>query len=405
MRFPLGLILPVLLITFNRQQALAYSVLTHEAIIDASWPGEIRPLLVRRFPSATADQLREAHAYAYGGAIIQDMGYYPFGSKFFSDLAHYVRSGDFVAALIRDSQNLNEYAFALGSLSHYASDNEGHPVAINRIVPMSYPKLRKKYGDNVTYEDDPGAHLKMEFAFDVVQVARGQYAPQAYHDFIGFQVSKPLLERAFQDTYCLPMDQVFSDEDRALGTYRYSVSTLIPEMTKTAWAAKRADIGKLQAGITRRKFVYRVARPVYHKEWGRKYDRPGFGARFLAWLFRLLPKIGPLKALAFKVPTADEEKLFLTSLNDTRGMYQGLIVEAGTDQLRLQNENFDIGQPTRRGDYHLADETYDKLLERFRGTPDRISDELRTDVLRFYGSSEPASEDARVTLAALRQRP
>ena len=145
--------------------AKAYSVLTHEAIIDASWEHELKPLLLARFPGSTEDQLRDAHAHAYGGAIIQDMGYYPFGSHFFSDLTHYVRSGDFIVALIRDSQDLNEYAFALGALAHYAADNEGHPVAVNRAEPLIYPKIAKKFGHVVTYEDDPKTHLKTEFGF------------------------------------------------------------------------------------------------------------------------------------------------------------------------------------------------------------------------------------------------
>ena len=95
-------------------QSTAYAVLAHEAIIDSAWNTNIRPLLLKRFPNATADELKEAHGYAYGGAIIQDMGYYPHGSHFFSDLTHYVRSGDFVLALLRDSKDLDGYAFALG---------------------------------------------------------------------------------------------------------------------------------------------------------------------------------------------------------------------------------------------------------------------------------------------------
>src|SRR5581483_6955041 len=98
-----------------------------------------------------------------GGAVIQDMGYYPFGSKFFSDLVHYVRSGDFISALLRDSHDLDEYAFALGALAHYAADNEGHSIATNKVVPLLYPKLERKYGDTVTYDQDPGSHLKTEF--------------------------------------------------------------------------------------------------------------------------------------------------------------------------------------------------------------------------------------------------
>ena len=397
---------PLLLLWLAISQAQAYSVLTHEAIIDASWENQLKPLLLARFPGSTDEQLREAHAHAYGGAIIQDMGYYPFGSKFFSDLTHYVRSGDFIVALIRDSQNLNEYAFALGSMAHYSSDNKGHPIGVNRSVPLIYPDLAKKYGPVVTYEDDPKTHLKTEFSFDVVEVARGQYAPQAYHDFIGFQVSKELLERAFEETYCVPMKDQFRSIDLALGTYRYAVSGLIPEMTKTAWSAKKKEIEKLQAGITRRKFVYRLSRASYHKEWDRQYQRPGFGARFLAWLFRILPKVGPFRALGFRVPTPEAEKLFLASFEATLQDYRKLIAETKQDQPRLDNENFDVGRPPRAGQYHLADKTYEELLEKFADAPDRISPELRDDVLAFYRATPgPTSEKARIVLAAIQQRP
>ena len=149
-------------------------------------------------------QICEAHAYAYGGAVIQDLGYYPFGNREFSNLVHYVRSGDFVRELLLESQDVNEYAFALGALSHYASDIAGHP-AINEAVAIHYPKLRAKYGKSVRYAQDKTAHLKTEFGFDTVQVARNRYASQQYHDFIGFEVSKPLLERVFPVVYGIPL--------------------------------------------------------------------------------------------------------------------------------------------------------------------------------------------------------
>src|ERR1700722_9568228 len=389
--------------------APAYSVLTHEAIIDSTWPNTLRPLLLKRFPNATEDQLREAHAYAYGGAIIQDMGYYPFGSKFFSDLVHYTRSGDFVLALLQDareSQNLDDYAFALGALAHYVADNFGHPVAVNRTVPLVYPKLRAKFGSEITYEDNPAAHLKTEFGFDVIEVARGQYANEAYHDFIGFKVAKPLLERAFEQTYCVPLKSLFSNLDLALGTYRWSVSQAIPEMTKAAWAAKRKDIQSLQAGMTRRRYVYHISVAAYQKDWDDKYQKPGPGARLLAFLFRLVPKIGPLKVFAFKVPPAAAEKVFLTSLDDTVRRYQEFLENVGNNSLQLPNENFDTGRPTRLGEYHLADDAYTKLLERFDGHLNDVSDSMRANILTFYGGSgNPESAKATAVLADLRGQP
>jgi hypothetical protein len=405
MKFSSCYLLLLTLIQLTVQPAKAYSVLTHESIIDRSWQPEIKPLLLARFPGTTDDQLREARGYAYGGSILQDMGYYPFGSKLFSDLVHYTRSGDFVVSLIRNSQDVNEYAFALGAVAHYAADNLGHPVAINRAVPLMYPKLRQKFGPEVTYEDDPVSHLRTEFSFDVVGVAEGQYAPEAYHDFIGFQVSKDLLERAVQDTYSLGLKDLFADVDLALGTYRFTVANLIPEMTKTAWSAKKKDIQKLQAGITKRKFVYRMSRAQYKKEWDGKYEQPGVGARFLAFLFHIIPKIGPFKALAFKVPTPEAQKLFVASFNDTMSRYQTLLHNVRDNRLQLVNQNFDIGLPTKKGEYKRADETYDKLLEHLAKDPNNISIELRANILAFYGESSPVSEKARAVFEILRKQP
>jgi hypothetical protein len=215
----------------------AYSVLTHEEILDLVWADQIRPLLLQRYPSLSADQTKEAHAYAYGGAVIQDLGYYPFGSRDFSNLVHYVRSGDFVRELLLESQDVNEYAFALGALSHYASDVAGHP-AVNQAVAIEYPKLRAKYGKSVRYAEDKAAHLKTEFGFDTVQVAKNRYASQQYHDFIGFQVSKSLLERVFPVVYGVELKDVLTHEDMAVGSYRFAISRLIPQMTQVGATRK-----------------------------------------------------------------------------------------------------------------------------------------------------------------------
>src|SRR5580692_1881012 len=217
----------------------AYSVLTHEAIVDSAWDDAIKPLLLKRFPNSTPEELKEAHSYAYGGSVIQDLGYYPFGSHFFSDLVHYVRTGDFIEALIRDSHDINEFAFALGAMAHYAADNNGHRIAGNPSVGLLYPKLHRKFGAVVTYEDDPKAHLKTEFAFDVLQVARGHYAPDDYREYIGFEVSDDLLQRAFLETYGVELKSLFPNFALAVGSYRRAVSKDIPRATKVAWQIKK----------------------------------------------------------------------------------------------------------------------------------------------------------------------
>ena len=363
-----------------------YSVLTHEAIIDASWKDSIEPLLLKRFPNATQEELLQAHAYAYGGAIIQDLGYYPFGSKFFSDLTHYVRSGDFVLALIEESTNLNEYAFALGALSHYAADTSGHPLATNLAVGIMYHGLAKKYGPVVTYEEKPSAHMKVEYGFDVDQVAKGHYAPKAYHDFIGFQVSKPVLERAFAKTYSLDMSSVFFSVDLAIGSYRHAVSTVIPRMTKVAWHLKKDEIQHSDPSETKTKYIYHISNSEYRKDWGDIYEKPGFGARLKAFFLRLLPKIGPFSGLAFHPPTPTVEHLFMDSFNKTLDRYRLLLLAQQEGQLLLPNDNLDTGAMTEAASYGLTDETYAKLVQKTNGRP--VSDALRQIILSYYADLE-----------------
>ena len=380
--------LALLLVCLVTNVTLGYSVLSHEAIIDSTWDKDIKPLLLKRFPSASADELREAHAHAYGGAIIQDMGYYPFGSKLFSDLAHYVRSGDFVETLIHDSQDINEYAFAIGALCHYCADNDGHPIATNPSVPILYPNLRRQYGNNVTYDENPAAHIQTEFGFDVLQVAQGHYASEAYHDFIGFKVSKPLLERAFKETYGIELTSIFASLDLALGTYRYSVSTLIPTMTKVAWETKKGDIEKQTPGITRDKFLYRVSKADYHKEWGTQYKKPGFLERVMSVLFRIVPKVGPFRGFAIKPSTLETEKLFKQSFDATLNSYRQSLSKVGTGDLKLQNKDLDTGRPTSAGEYRLADKAYAQILNKIASRKfENVTPELRENILAFYGDT------------------
>ena len=252
-------------------------------------------MLVARFPQATDDELKQAHGYAYGGSVVQDMGYYPFGNKFFSDLVHYVRTGDFVMALVRDSSNVNEYAFALGALAHYASDNTGHPT-INQVVAITFPKLRKKYGQEVTYVDDPKAHIRTEFGFDMEQVAKNRYTSDNFHDFIGFNVSKPLLERAFAETYGIQLQDVMHNEDLAIGTFRRAISQIVPEMTRVALVSRRDEIVRDTPNFNEKKFLYHLSRASYQKEWGNGYRKPGFGTRVLAFFLKIVPKVGPFQS-------------------------------------------------------------------------------------------------------------
>ena len=362
----------------------AYSVLTHEEIVDLLWTDSIQPLLLKRYPGLSKDQIRDAHAYAYGGAVIQDLGYYPFGSPEFSNLVHYVRSGDFVRELLLESQDVNEYAFALGALSHYASDIAGHP-AVNQSVAIEYPKLRAKFGQSVRYAQDKTAHLKTEFGFDTVQVAKNRYASQQYHDFIGFQVSKSLLERVFPVVYGVELKDVLTHEDLAVGSYRFAVSRLIPQMTQVALQTHKKDLMRETPDFAKRKFLYRLSRSDYERQWGKDYVKPGLGTRILSTLLRYMPKIGPFKKLGFNNPTPQTEDLYIKSINATVDQYRALLGEVRTDTLVLPNCDLDSGQATKAAEYSLTDETYATLLAQLADRKFNLtSPGLRDNILQFY---------------------
>jgi hypothetical protein len=388
--------------------AHGYSVLSHEAIIDSAWDADIRPLLVKRFPKANADELRQAHAHAYAGCIIQDLGYYPYGNKEFSDLTHYVRSGDFVVNLLREARTLDEYSFALGALAHYAADTQGHSVAVNRAVPIQYPKLERKFGPTVTYGDDKVSHLRVEFGFDVLQVARGHYAPQAYHDFIGFEVSEDVLDRAFQDTYTLKLSDMFDDPDKSVNTYRRMVSSVIPKVTRAAWRVNKKELRKADPTVTRQRFIYNLSRASFNREWRGAYRERGTGSKFLEFLIRILPKVGPLQVLSFKAPTTQTATLFEDSFDRTLTEYRRLLHAESAGNLTLENRDLDTGAPTRPGEYGLANRSYGWLARKLAEEDPAPADaEAVRNVIAFYRSvDKPLAgtgkvKDWRKTMAAV----
>ena len=339
----------------------AYSVLAHEAMIDAAWAEQLAPMLRQRFPRVSAGDVARARAYAYGGSLIQDLGYYPFGSHFFTDLVHYVRSGDFVEALIRDARDVDEYAFALGALAHYASDNTAHPLAVNRVLPIVYPKLRAKFGDEVLFTESPARHVMVEFSFDVLQVARGTFKADASQDLVGFEVATPLLERAFRETYGLELDDVFGNVDLAIGTYRHAASETIPDITRVAWREKRDEILAANPSVTEREFVFTMTRGDYERDYGTSYRKPGLFARLVVAVFKVLPKFGPFRPLAFTPLSGETERMFLDSFAASRERYRVLLRSVREGRVAIADTDLDTGKLPVRGTNALADRTYEKL--------------------------------------------
>ena len=389
--------------------ASAYSVLTHEELIDLAWNGSIRPLLLAKFPKLTETQLLEAHAYAYGGCAIQDMGYYPFGKRFFSDLTHYVRTGDFVAWMLTNARTPNEYAFAIGALSHYLGDTIGHSRAINPATAVEFPKLRKEFGPSVTYDESPHGHIRTEFAFDVGELVHEDFAPPAYLRFIGFKVPRKFLEEAFLHTYGFDVHEVTGPAHPALRSYRTSVRSFIPAFAEAEIVLHRHQFPAHSNSEAYQTFTERVARTNYDRHWKHAYRGPGVKAHLLAILIFIVPKIGAISDLAIKIPNAETQEWYLSSVNHTSDEFHRILhqlAQDGSDPVKLANIDLDTGDHVRRGDYLLADQTYAHLLARLTSRPDRpIPADVRQNILEYYslpGAGDDSMAQIQKQLVTLR---
>ena len=370
----------------------AYSVLTHEELIDLAWKDSIRPLLLAKFPNATEAQLRTAHSFAYGGSAMQDMGYYPFGKVFFSNLTHYVRTGDFIEWMLHNASTLNEYAFAMGALSHYVGDSIGHSEAINPATAIEFPKLEQKYGHKVTYGESPHGHIRTEFAFDVEEMKNTAFAPPAYLRYIGFRVPRKFLERAFLAIYGLQLHEVLGETRPALRSYRTSVRSFIPAFAEAEVVLHGRQFPPHPDDQAYRIFSERVARTNYDRRWKHTYNGPGFKAHLLAILVFLVPKVGAASDLAIKIPDAQTQEFYLQSVNHAVDVFREDLRKTVGDSdpsFMLANVDLDTGHRDQFGDYHLADDAHGQLLERLTATPNRpIPSELKVHLLNYYATAD-----------------
>ena len=366
----------------------AYAVLTHEQIIDLAWADSIQPLLLRRFPNLTPAQLREAHAYAYGGCVIQDLGYYPFGKPIFSDLLHYVRTGDFIRALFRDSKDANDVAFAIGALSHYLGDTIGHPNAVNLAVGKSFPELAAKYGPNVNYAEGPHQHVRAEFAFDVNAIDKHRLAPQRYLDRIGFAVPVPLLTRAFYDTYGLDLAKVLHHSNPKLRGYRYSVRSLLPRVAYAETLLHRKHLPPDVPSPALEQLTQDVGSLARANNWDTYRGNAGFGTHLLAGFIFILPKFGSLSDLSLRGPTPSAEQDYVNSLVQTVSVLRQTLAKATTND-GLVNKDLDTGDLVYPGTYSLEDYTYVDLLHNMTRDPGSpIPFGIKRDLLAFFADMD-----------------
>jgi hypothetical protein len=396
----------LLTLAFHASTAVSYSVLTHEELIDLAWNESIRPFLLARFPGATEAQLRQAHAYAYGGSAIQDMGYYPFGKKLFSNLTHYVRTGDFIACLFRNARSIDEYAFAMVALSHYLGDSVGHSEAINPATAVEFPNLERQFGRSVTYGESPHGHIRTEFAFDIDELTDYAFAPPAYLRYIGFKVPRKFLEEAFVDTYGFDIHEILGRAHPALRSYGTSVRRFIPALAEAEVVLHRHQFPPHLPDEAYRVFAERVARTSYERQWKHTYRGPGFKAHLLAILVFIVPKVGPASDLAIKIPRVDTEKQYFRSVNHTVDAFREMLQKMSADGSvpPIANLDLDTGGRVKRGDYPLADQTYAALLDRLTSTPNRaVPEDLKRNIIEYYADSGIAIDlgqrvNARLTL-------
>jgi len=373
--------------------ARAYGVYSHSELIDLVWGDSIRPLLIQRYPGITEAEITRAHAYAYAGCTIQDLGYYPFANRFFSDLTHYVRSGDFVAALLRHASNADELAFAIGALSHYVGDVYGHSEAVNLSIGKSFPRLGRRYGPVITFGQAEIAHGRVEMGFDMAQIGLQRFAPRAYRRNIGFRVAQDLLDRAFRETYGLAVRSVIGPEGRALNTYRFSVRKLLPKFMQVQVLLYRRHFPNEKDNDSRSQYLQNVAKADYASLPGSAHPEPGLGTHALALVVRIVPKVGTLKILSLKAPSPQTGDLYFSSMNTSVGRMRELmrrLRQNPSKDLGLANVDLDTGTRTPPGTYQLTDDTYARLLNALTREPGiAVPPGLREDILLFY--SDPSA--------------
>jgi hypothetical protein len=393
------LILWCIIILFTPFNSYSYGLLAHEALIDAAWEHTLLPILKDKFPNATVQQLKDAHAYAYGGAIIPDIGYCPFGSVEFSQLLHYSRSGDFVNALLMKAKSLNEFAFALGVLSHFIADGLGHPIGTNMAVAILFPRLEKKYGKQISFEQGKNQHSRVEFGFDVLQTARGNYQTNAYHDFIGFQICDSVLDSAFVNTYGLHLHNIFKSLPIAVSVFRYSVKTIIPEITKDAWKIKKSFITQMNPLATEKDFYFKMSKENYRKE----FVQPKFQSLIISVIIGVIPKYGPLSKFKPKLPSPIAEQYFQNSFDSSSAQYRNSLKSEHLNNHFFTNIDLDTGNETMYKEYKLADKTYYCLLKKLKHTHfENLTLELKKNINHFYSNTEATSESNTPTVKGKR---
>ncbi|ADW68807.1 zinc dependent phospholipase C family protein [Granulicella tundricola] len=374
----------------------AYSVQTHEQLIDLTWKPSIVPLLMSRFPNLTPAQLNEAHGYAYGGSAIQDLGYYPFGNEFFSDLLHYVRTGDFIRSLLRNAKTPDELAFAIGALSHYVGDTTGHAQATNVAVGMEFPKLAAKYGRSVTYDENPHAHVQVEFAFDVNEISKHRFAPSAYLAKAGLGVSMDLLGRAFFETYGLRLkDEIGSGKRPRMKAYNFGVRRFLPRIAYAETVLHRHSMPDDVQDEEYWKLENALAAVSMDDKWDLYRKHAGIGTYSLAGLIFVLPKFGPLAMLKIKGPSSAGEQDYVKSVNNSVTRMNKVLVELKAGDLAtvmndLPNRDLDTGLRSAPGTYRRTDLTYAKLLGQITA-PDhgiKVPTGLRDDIQGYYADAK-----------------
>jgi hypothetical protein len=370
-------------------QATPYSVQTHEELIDLAWKQSIQPILLKRYPSLTKAQLQEAHAYAYGGCAIQDFGYYPFGNAFFSDLTHYVRSGDFVLALLHNASTPDELAFAIGALSHYIGDNIGHSGAVNVSVPIEFPKLQQRYGSIVNYAQNPHAHVQTEFAFDINQLSKLRFAPRDYLEHVGLEVSSSLIRKAFFETYGLNLLDLIGEKERAIGVYRHSVRNFIPNIARAESVLHKKSFPSDVPSQDLIDLQGELLQAAADNDWETYRKKPGFGTHVYAGFIFILPKVGPLKLLAIKGPTPQTEELYVKSLNRSIKYMRTVLNDFDHLDRYIHNRDLDTGLVVKPGSYPLTDNTYAKLLEVITKNPANVvPTQLKHDLIEYYADPQ-----------------
>jgi len=215
----------------------------------------INALLLKKIPAGKPRRIEQAQAYAYGGAIIQDSWLLPIRQPLFKR-PHAFTSAAAISskALLARRQGCPRVRFSPSVRSRITlRTTTVIASAPTEPFPICYRPPEEIRRQRFVLRTTGWRHVKTDLVSTSTKSAE-RYAPDSYHDFIGFEVSRPVFEQAFRETYALS-ERVLCERKTKFSSYRHDVSSI---QSHASPGTSRKTIKDDIQNATKRKFLFNL---------------------------------------------------------------------------------------------------------------------------------------------------